>query len=153
MPAISILASADHGNVTSVMTGQTPQLVGYNRGTIPLALQVKGTPVDCSTYTTLRLDLSLTAMANRHGFENGSPSAASLHVTLEHAETEAGPWRVLHEFSPMRDLGTQHVVLSAFDGFVRSSHYFARHGVPSSTITDQVAFTFAITGTALTAAA
>ena len=151
--AITLLSSAAHANVATELRGVTPYPAGFIAGGVPLASQVKGNAVDVSAYTLLRLQLSVTAMANRHGFEHGLPCCAALHVALEHRSGVGKPWLLLHQFAPMSELGTQRVVLSAFEGSIRTSHYFARATDAPGTIRDQVAFTFGLAGDALPEAA
>jgi hypothetical protein len=146
--AIELMDSDDHGNVTYSMSGQTPTLVGLKSGSIPLNLQLKGDAVDVSTYSTLRLALDVTDVTNKDGTELGLPHAASLHVAIEHS-ADGVNWSLLHTFDPQRGLGSQRVVLGAFEDNVRASWWFVRHDSVHTTVTDQVAFTWSLTGEAL----
>lgn len=146
--SITILASSAHANVGTTYQGETPTLTGWAGGGVPLASQAKGAAVDVSVYSTLRLALSVTAMSNRNGFENGYMDAASLFVALEHATSASGPWSLLHTFAPQRDIGSQRVTLGSFEAFIRASYYFARGNMPA-TISDRVAITWSLAGDAL----
>lgn len=146
MADISLIASGDHGNATTAKVGQTWTLVGFTGGEVPLALQAKGSSLDVSTYSLLRLVLNVSAMANRYGYENGLPGAAALRVAIEHRPTSSDPWELLHLFQPQKDLGSQRVNLGAFHPFVRVSWWFARGADADATVLDQVAITWALTG-------
>ena len=148
MAAITILASGSHANVATTYRGETPCLTGWAGGGVPLDSQAKGAAVDVSGYSTLRLEMSVTAMANRHGYENGFMDPASLFVALEHAPTATGPWAICASFQPIKDIGSQRKTLAGLDNFVRASYYFARGNMPS-TITDRVAITWALTADAI----
>jgi hypothetical protein len=145
---VSILSSASHGNVASESRGTTLFLVGSRNGQVPLRAQRKSDPVDVSEYSQLRLELSVSGMSHRGGFENGRPDAASLHVTLEHS-ADGLTWDVLHEFAPMREIGKQRAVLGAFEGTIRASWFFVRHANEAAGIAEQVAITWALSAQAV----
>jgi hypothetical protein len=153
---VSVLTSASHPNVATEMRGFTPHLAGWHSGAVPLALQVKGDAVDVSDYSTLRVILDVTSCSNRAGAgkEQGVLDAAVLRVTLE-TRPVGGKWRPLRAFEPHHAAngpGSQRIVISDHDEEIRASYFFARSNVPG-TITDEVAFTFAITAAALPEAA
>jgi hypothetical protein len=130
-----------------------PILAWYRGGEVPLADQKKTTPVDVSSYATLRLDLLVAAATNKHGQEVD----AELVVTIEHAPTSNGPWKPVGlglggaaagRFEPIRGCGARYVVLVGFDSFVRASWYYHRPGQPQATEVDNVALTFGVLGSA-----
>lgn len=137
--SISVRASGAHANVASVLTGQTRRLAGFEGGGVPIAAQQKGAAFDATEYALLRLQLSVTAHS-----ELGLLSASVLYVTLEHSPTANGPWKELHRFEPMSSVGAQRAVLGAFEGFVRTSHYFVKPGEADS----QASITWSLTGEA-----
>lgn len=153
---ITLLAGGQQTNVDTEYRGATPFPSGYMHGTIPPRSQVKGDAVDVTDYALLRAELDVTAMTwsrtGESGDENGRPDAASLHVSIEHAPAAVGPWQVLHDFGAMRRPGKVRVTLGAFEPFVRVSYYWARHDNPSSTITDNVSFSFGVSAEAVPAA-
>jgi hypothetical protein len=137
--AISVRASGAHANVASTLHGTTRRLAGWEGGGVPLAAQQKGAALDVTEYALLRLQLSVTAHS-----ELGLPSASRLYVALEHAPAAAGPWKELHRFEPMDSVGAQRAVLGAFEGFVRTSHYFVKPGEADSA----ASITWSLTGEA-----
>lgn len=115
MDNIELVAIGVKGNVVRRYNSVT-------RITYPVALpaQKKGPVVDVSGYGHLRVTLNLEHVPG------GAPLQEPLTVTLECAESENGPWQVLHALTPLHEPGTvvADVVVTAH--FVRGSWYW--HG-------------------------
>jgi hypothetical protein len=149
---IEILPEAAHPNVPAVKapTSYTTMLAHYEGGHIERKHQRKGEIVDVSGYALLRVALNLTDTTNRNGSELGTGNPAALHAAIEHHDGHG--WKLLHQFDPMSEIGSQPVALSSFFGLIRASWWYARPGDPIRTVSDEVAMTFSITGDALPSA-
>lgn len=133
---VSIIASDDHGNVSS------PSL--YKGGAVPLSAQLKGDAVDCEDLAQLRLSLDVEHPTNNRGFDND----ARLHVTIEHSPT-GDSWRLLDQFEPM-GAGSQRKVITAFERYVRASWWLSRPGSdPQLIFAEGVAIVWSLTGVAV----
>lgn len=133
---VSIIESADNGNVASVSL--------YKGGAVPLAAQLKGDAVDCADLALLRLVLEVDHPTNNRGFDND----ARLHVTLEHSPT-GDAWTLLAQFEPMGG-GQQRKVIAAFERYVRASWWIGRSGSEPQLIFDEgVAAVWSLTGVAV----
>jgi hypothetical protein len=146
--SIEIMAAGDHGNCTPIYRGVTPTFAGFEGGRVLPDNQRKGNAIDVSEYSTLRLELAVTAMTNRDGYEQGITLPAELHVSLEQSNDGAN-WRPLHEFGPARSVSRERAVVAGFDKYVRASWWFARPSNVASTVNDRVAFSWSLTGEAL----
>jgi hypothetical protein len=89
---IEILSSDEHWNAQK-------RFLSFKPLTYPLAIaeQKKSSAVDVSAYGRMRVTLELV--------EVPSPLRVALHVTIEGAPEQNGPWGVLHALSPLQKPG------------------------------------------------
>ena len=150
MPEINIMNSGSHENVATEYRGVTPTLAGYDCGRIPLQLQQKGAAVDVRNYSKLCLALQVHEMGNKNG--PGREMDARLFVTIEQSP-DGITWSELYTFEPAGYGPALRKVLTEFESYVRASYWYARPGLPSETIRNDVSVTWSLVAEALSGAA
>jgi hypothetical protein len=143
---LSILEPLEHPNVAAVLDGATYKLVGDGPAGVALAQQVKGPPVDASDHRQLRLRL----ISN----PPGGVADCALHVTIETADAEIGPWWPLHTFQavPSEHSSTRHRQRAVITPgtYVRAAWYWSATGSNDALVRrGPKTWTFALTAEAL----
>jgi len=142
--------------------GQTLHFPDMRSGDLPISVWRKGSAVDTTAVNTLRgLALTVTAMDSYEPGPNttkprvdeqGRHDSAVLYVAVETGPTNAGPWTVLHQFTPTRQRGVERVARAVHpDAWVRAAWFWMRRGAVHDGIRDDVRFTFGVSADVLPA--